>query len=298
MRLYAALFALLFLGPLLRAEWAQVRDAARTAPPGLEFREREVAEGGATATLWVVAFNPKTHTFAVMDNPDGAYDLASASAKRGALAAVNGGYFHPDKTPLGLVVRQGAQIHRLEKGKLLSGVVSATGNAVAIQRTGAFKLTQAVREALQAGPFLVEGGKPIAGLNSTRSAARTVVFQDAKGRAGLLICKSATLAETAALLASPAVFPEARIVRALNLDGGSSTALWVRGDLHSISASGRACATISRSCRAECPCSIGGANALQSPGLTYCGSSAAVSCRLGRPQAFHFASYSARGSRA
>jgi exopolysaccharide biosynthesis protein len=230
MKSRALLFAFLLLAPLVRAEWLLVKDVPRVAPAGLEFREREVADGGARATLWVVGFDPKACSFAVMDNPDGAFDLGSASAKRGALAAVNGGYFHPDKSPLGLVVRQGVQIHPLERSKLLSGVVSATAKAVAIQRAGVFKLTPAVREALQAGPFLVENGKPIAGLNASRTAARTVVWQDAKGRAGLLICKSATLAETAAMLASSAVFPDAKLVRALNLDGGSSTALWVRGE--------------------------------------------------------------------
>lgn len=230
MQLLVALIALLAASPLLHAEWTLVKRSSLPAPAGLEFTEREVAGDGSSATLWVVTFDPKTHSFAVMDNPDGAFDLASASAKRGALAAVNGGYFHPDKRPLGLVVRKGAQIHPQEKSWLLSGVVSATAKGVAIQRAGVFKRSPAVKEALQAGPFLVEDGKPVAGLNATRTAARTVAFQDAKGRAGLLICKSATLAETAALLATPAIFPDGKIVRALNLDGGSSTALWVRGE--------------------------------------------------------------------
>jgi uncharacterized protein YigE (DUF2233 family) len=229
MNFSAVLFAVFAFVPLLHGEWVVKSASPLPAPVGLDFREIHVAEKGVGATLWVVSFHPKSHSFAVMDNPDGAFDLGSASAKRGVLAAVNGGYFHPDKTPLGLVVRQGAQIHPLERSRLLSGVVSATGKGVAIQRTAAFKLTPAVREALQAGPFLVEDGKPIAGLNATRTAARTVVFQDSKGRAGLLICKSATLAKTAAMLATPAIFPEGKITRALNLDGGSSTALWVRG---------------------------------------------------------------------
>jgi uncharacterized protein YigE (DUF2233 family) len=219
----------LFLSPAAFAEWTLTGSAPKTSPVGLEFTQREVANGGQRATLWIVSFNPKTHAFAVMDNPDGAFDLGSASEKRGVLAGVNGGYFHPDRTPLGLVIRKGEQVHPLEKAKLLSGIVSVTPTGVLIQRTGAFKLTPAVRDALQAGPFLVEAGKPIAGLNATRGAARTVVFQDAKGRAGFLIAKSPSLAETAEILATPAIFPEARIIRALNLDGGSSTALWVRG---------------------------------------------------------------------
>jgi exopolysaccharide biosynthesis protein len=177
-----------------------------------------------------VAFAPQAHTFAVMDNPAGAFDLGSAAVKRGALAGVNGGYFQPDRTPLGLVVRRGAQIHPLEKSRLLSGVISATPAAITIQRTAAFKPSKAVHDALQAGPFLVENGKRIEGLNAAKSAARTVVFQDAAGRAGVLICKSVSLAEMAEILATPALFPEGRILRALNLDGGSSTALWVRGE--------------------------------------------------------------------
>lgn len=229
MRLLLALVLFAFASPRLQAEWTLTETSRRTAPTGLEFVERTVTDGTQRATLWIVSFNPKTHTFAVMDNPDGAFDLGSASEKRGVLAGVNGGYFHPDKKPLGLVIRKGEQIHPQERAKLLSGVISATGSGIAIQRASAFKLTPAVREALQAGPFLVEAGKPIAGLNNTRGAARTVVFQDAKGRAGLLICKSVSLAEMAAILATPAIFPEGKILRALNLDGGSSTALWVRG---------------------------------------------------------------------
>ena len=177
-------------------------------------------------TLWVVSFDPKTHTFAVMDNPEGAYDLGSAAEKRGALAAVNGGYFQPDHSPLGLLVRQGVEIHPLEHARLLSGVLSVTSTGITLQRTTAFKPSAAVREALQAGPFLLDHGAPITGLESTKTAARTVVFQDTKGRAGFLIAKSTTLAGMAAILATPEIFPEGKIVRALNLDGGTEMLRW------------------------------------------------------------------------
>jgi exopolysaccharide biosynthesis protein len=220
----------LLAAPQALAAWTLIKSAPLPAPDGLKFREAQVADGAASAAVYQVSFAPKTHAFAVMDNPDGAFDLGSACVKRGALAGVNGGYFQPDRTPLGLVVRQGMQIHPLEKTRLLSGVISVTPSAITIQRTAAFKASPAVREALQAGPFLVEGGKAIVGLNTTKTAARTVVFQDASGRAGVLICKSVSLAEMGEILATPELFPEGRIIRALNLDGGSSTALWVRGE--------------------------------------------------------------------
>jgi exopolysaccharide biosynthesis protein len=223
------LFGVFLLIPFsLLADWTLISSAPKPSPDGIDFIQREVTNGDERVTLWIVSFNPKTHSFAVMDNPDGVYDLGTASEKRGVLAAVNGGYFQPDRTPLGLVIRKGEQIHAQERAPLLSGIISTTTTGVTIQRAATFKLTPAVREALQAGPFLVEAGKPIAGLNATKDAARTVVFQDARGRAGLIMAKSPSLADMGAILTTPALFPEGKIVKALNLDGGSSTAMWVR----------------------------------------------------------------------
>ena len=224
-RIILAIFAL--LAPL-RAEWIFSNAETLAAPAGIDFIRRPASDGKRSVELHVVTFRAKAHTFAVMDNPDGAFDLGNASAKRGALAAVNGGYFHPDRTPLGLVVRQGATLHPLERAKLLSGLVVVKKDRIALLRTGEFRASPDVREALQAGPFLVEAGKAVAGLNDTRSAARTVVFADGAGRFGVLTCKSATLAETARILATQGLLPEGKITRALNLDGGSSTALWVK----------------------------------------------------------------------
>lgn len=214
----------------LKAAWTFTAAEALPAPVGVEFVRRTAAEGADSAVLHIVSFATKTHTFAVMDNPEGDFDTGTAARKRGALAAVNGGYFHPDRTPLGLVVRQGLELHPLERARLLSGLVVVTPGGVALRRTAEFKRSAAVREALQAGPFLVDGGRAVAGLDDTRRAARTVVFTDAAGRAGVLTGKSVTLAQMAALLAAPGLLPAGKITRALNLDGGSSTALWVRGD--------------------------------------------------------------------
>jgi uncharacterized protein YigE (DUF2233 family) len=230
MRLALALAIHLVTLASLQAGWTFSPAEPQKAPPGLEFTRRRASDDGQTADLSIVSFSPKTHTFAVMDNPAGAFDAGSAALKRGALAAVNGGYFHPDRTPLGLVVRQGVEIHPLEKAKLLSGLVIVTADHITLRRTSEFKASPAIREALQAGPFLVDAGKPVAGLDNTRSAARTVVFMDSTGRSGFLTCKSLTLAATAELLAAPSLFAGGKIVRALNLDGGSSTALWVRSE--------------------------------------------------------------------
>jgi len=231
MRLPAALFALhLAVHASLHAAWTFSATETRPAPPGLEFVQCQANDGKNNAQLHIVSFSIRTHSLAVMDNPKGDFDAARAAEKRGAVAAVNGGYFHPDRTPLGLVVRQGVEIHPLEKARLLNGIVVVAKGEVALRRPAEFKASAAVREALQAGPFLIDGGKAVAGLDSTRRAARTVVFTDGAGHCGVLICKSVTLAQMAALLATPGAFAGGEISRALNLDGGSSTALWVRGE--------------------------------------------------------------------
>ncbi len=71
---------------------------------------------------------------------------------------------------------------------------------------------------------------PVPGLNALRPARRTAVLTDGRGRWALAVIPTRlTLAEAAALLARPGLLGEnVSVKRALNLDGGSSTALWVR----------------------------------------------------------------------
>ena len=146
---------------------------------------------------------------------------------RGALAGTNGGYFHPDRTPLGLVVSDGKIVHPMETAKLLSGIVAVKNNSAFLMRPISFMAGSGRSQALQAGPFLVDHGKAAPGLNAARPAARTVVLADANGVRALLISDAVTLAEMAQILTSASILPGLKIERALNLDGGSSTGLWV-----------------------------------------------------------------------
>ncbi len=53
-----------------------------------------------------------------------------------------------------------------------------------------------------------------------------MVATDGDGRWTILIFSPVTLADTARLLASGSIFADFKITSGLNLDGGSSTALW------------------------------------------------------------------------
>ena len=91
--------------------------------------------------------------------------MAQAAQAHGALAGVNGGYFKPDQTPLGLVMSRGVVLHPMENAKILTGVLSVTERGATLLRTGEFKPSGRVREALQSGPFLVDHGAAVAGFN-------------------------------------------------------------------------------------------------------------------------------------
>ena len=177
----------------------------------------------------LVRFDRNRAALRVLDLAPGE-TVAEAVRASGGLAGVNGGYFKPDHTPLGLVVSKGVTLHAWENSKLLTGVLAVTARGASLLRAAEFKPTPGLREALQAGPFLVDHGEAVAGLNASRLAERTVLLAESKGVVALLKTSPASLAELGQLLATPGLLGGLKIDRALNLDGGSSTALWVAAE--------------------------------------------------------------------
>lgn len=155
-------------------------------------------------------------------------DFAEFLRQSGALAGVNGGYFHAGWKPIGLVVSGGDVVHPVERARLLTGFLVVRKNRVALVRGTKLGLND-VDEALQSGPFLVDGGVPVSGLEALKSARRTFVATDGKGMWAVGVMSACTLREAGLLLSRSRVFGVQGVQTALNLDGGSSTGLWVRG---------------------------------------------------------------------
>lgn len=215
---------------MARAETAWLageRTELGTLPGGAFAWQQMVTGPNGPVRVAGVSFSAGKATFRVVDNPPEArVAFPGIVAGIGAIAGINGGYFHPDYRPLGLAVSGGKEIHGFEKAKLLSGVLAVRGSRIELVRSGAFKPGKDVQEALQAGPWLLEHGKAIPGLNSERKARRSVVATDGKGNWAILATGPLTLAETGEVLAITGL-PGGWTARdALNLDGGSSTALW------------------------------------------------------------------------
>ncbi|MGI8430898.1 MAG: phosphodiester glycosidase family protein [Chthoniobacterales bacterium] len=215
-----------------RADWAVVRTMRVNSPNELvEHRQAEVenAETGEHATVHLAVFKTKTATWRVVDQPSTPRaDLAEAMTATQALAGVNGGYFDPEDAPVGLLVNAGKKVTPQSSARLLSGVLFATPKRVDIVRAKRFRLSAEIREAVQCGPLLLDAGKPVPGLNDTRVARRTFAAVSANGAtAALGYCSSVSLAQLGKILGLEKMAGAANFTRALNLDGGSSSAFWV-----------------------------------------------------------------------
>ncbi len=234
-----SLFAASVLGapPSAQAQTAGWKlSGSETLPaPGAGVKHRvqtvtRVGASGTTATLHFVDFDAGEHTFAVYDQGElGRASLGETMAKNRCLAGTNGGYFQPDFDPVGLLLAGGKLVKKPSRARLLSGALVVTGHRIALRRSGEPLPGKNARQAVQAGPFLVEFGRVVPGLNATRSARRTAVFTDGQREWGLVSSTTLTLEELGQVLADTALLPAGlRIDKALNFDGGSSTGLWAQ----------------------------------------------------------------------
>jgi len=226
-----AAFLFLLLRVSLRAEWTI--DPSPSEPStagGVERRHVTVANAGSgnEATIELALFSTKSVAARVVDNPGGD-ELISVAKRTRALAGVNGGYFDPQNAPVGLVISDGKMIAPFRKARLLSGVLVINRNRVELVRSSEYSARKTAAAALQCGPFLVDGGVAVPGLNSTRPARRTFFITSGSDRAGMGFCSSVTLAELADILSTPRLAGDLKVQRALNFDGGSSSAFWFAG---------------------------------------------------------------------
>jgi hypothetical protein len=214
-----------------QAQWKQISSQSEPSPQrGLEHRYIVVEDSAAgdRASLELAVFSTKSCRLRIIDQPtEPRVDLEEIVGRGNFLAAVNGGYFDPDYKPIGLLIVDGTMIAPLQKARLLSGVLSASAKKVQISRVAEFSMAQKPDAAVECGPMIVDLGKSVRGLESTRAARRTFVAVGGGDKAALGFCSDVTLADLSNILATISI-PDFKIQRALNLDGGSSSAFWFK----------------------------------------------------------------------
>jgi hypothetical protein len=142
------------------------------------------------------------------------------------VCGVNGGYFDTEFKPIGLRVDDDRTLSPLRRARLITGILLEWNRRIDVIRVSEFSTTKRIVAAVQAGPFLVEGSKPIRGLNDSQQARRTFAAIAANDRGLLGVCSNVSLAELADILATVPVDGNSKIRRSMNLDGGSSSAFW------------------------------------------------------------------------
>lgn len=222
----ALLLASFTLAQIASADW-QIAAADRESSPveGVEHRHIVLQNSAENATIDLAFFPTNSARLRVIDNPSGSEILADVMRRDNFIAGVNGGYFDTGFKPLGLRVIEGTTRSPLIRARLLTGVLCASSRGIEIVRLGEFSQKKKCDTAIECGPFLIDCGMPVRGLDPSRRARRTFVAVTRTGAVTLGVSNDLSLAELASALAA---LPDFRVWRALNLDGGSSSAFWFR----------------------------------------------------------------------
>jgi hypothetical protein len=227
MRLKITFFFLVFAATA-HADWTILSTASEPGQGGVVHRHVILENGGRSEriTVHLAIFSTKSCTLRILQNEGGTYNLAEVMNRENCLAGVNAGYFDEKFAPLGLRIVNGQAITPLRRARLITGVLFAWSRGVQIAHSREFSRRPGVTAALQCGPFLVDLTRPINGLNDSNLARRTFAATTTGSRALLGVCSAVSLAELSKLLATTPLAEDLKIERALNLDGGSSSAFW------------------------------------------------------------------------
>jgi hypothetical protein len=212
------------------AEWSIASADSEAGRTGIVHRQLalENSEASRSATIDLALFSTRSCTLRVIDQPTSSRGgIGQVLEQQKCLAGVNGGYFNEAFAPIGLRIVNGQMIAPLQHARLITGVLVVSSSGVQIVRLREFSRRQNITAAIQCGPLLVDRGQSVRGLDDSHVARRTFAATGTKDRAALGVCSEMSLAQLAEILATTRLAADFKIERALNLDGGSSSAFWL-----------------------------------------------------------------------
>jgi exopolysaccharide biosynthesis protein len=210
-----------------QAEWKILSTESEPGEAATEHRHLIVEDAAANqrVAVDVAVFSARSTALRVIDNPGGE-SLSAIMKREKCVCSVNGGYFDPEFKPIGLRIGDGKTFSPLRRARMITGILMQSDRGIDVIRVGEFSHAKKITAAIQSGPFLVEASKHVRGLNDSQRARRTFAGIADSDRALLGICSDVSLAELANILATVPVVEKSKIRRAMNLDGGSSSAFW------------------------------------------------------------------------
>ena len=199
------------------------------AAAGIDVRyENWKASSGHGDTVTIVRLDLKRVHLSVGYQPDKPLSMTSWMKQTGALAMINGGYFDARNRPEGLLVSNGEASGNSYDG--FGGMLSvdAQGNVeLRSLRNQPYTGDEQLQQATQSSPMLMLNGQRTQFTANDEIQRRSVVATDKQGH--LLLIASPEQVFTLDDLANLLADSDLSIQNALNLDGGSSTGLYVSG---------------------------------------------------------------------
>ena len=199
------------------------------AAPGVEVRSEvwnSPSSAGVSDTVSIVRFDLHYVKLSVAYQPNQPLSMQDWMQKEHATALINGGYFDAQDNATALVISNSQTFGESYDGFGGMFDVDAQGNPqVRSLSEQPYVPSEGLTQATQCTPMLLLNGKRTQFDADTKASPRSVVAIDKQGR--LLFIASPgvdfTLDDMANLLAKS----DLDLVNALNLDGGSSTGLYV-----------------------------------------------------------------------
>lgn len=219
----------------------------RAVANGIELRQVTLMRS-PPLTLTQVRCDPKRVDFNLLTAPDLAGQPKKSTAAEMARAfnqdlVINSSYFDTADQILGYTERLGNTLNPdVATGSVFGAFFYYDGARAGFKERGE-ALPKDVPVLFQAGPRLVWDGQPITGLEASHYSNRTILTQDRQGRITVVVIGGlyrATLAELPELLMRSVDRGGVDAVRALNLDGGSSTQLSLKTEKSRLQLPGRA----------------------------------------------------------
>lgn len=234
----------LFISPAISAEKNFHLIEKKELPKQLgTFREIALtAPDAANGIIYAVTLNQNYHSELYLHDSQNQFFadyLDSLSQDHEFIVGINGGFYQPDFTPVGLFIYKGKKIKPLVHNSLLKSCV-IINNADKIQLETDLSACNRATNAMQTGPLLIDNGKVNTKLQEIKNKSESIKnFFDPHKRTALavttnndvimLTTSQFTLIDLANFLQNnPDAFGVTQIQTAVNLDGGSSTGMYIR----------------------------------------------------------------------
>ena len=200
---------------------------------GIELRQMRVGPEAGAERVTMVRLDPAVVRFRVHYDPLTPRPVSAWARRLRSLLVINGGYFTSENETVGLLVSEG-QVFGTLYGDFAGMFAVTSGEQVSVRwlRVHPYDPDEPLREALQSFPVLVKPGGVMgfpADADDGRLARRTIVARDRQGHILFIIAPrgNISLHGSATFLADS----DLNLDVALNLDGGTSTGLWLNTEL-------------------------------------------------------------------